>query len=190
MKHSLKGAKLVVASHNKGKVREIAALLAPFGIETVSAGELGLPEPEETGSTFQANAELKALAAARASNLIALADDSGLAVNALGGETKDFGLAMQKVEDALQKAGSNDRSAAFICGLCLAWPDGKTAYFEGRVAGTLTWPPRGTHGFGYDPVFVADGYDITFGEMAPDAKHAISHRADAFRQLTDAIAFD
>ncbi|MBO6543177.1 MAG: RdgB/HAM1 family non-canonical purine NTP pyrophosphatase [Alphaproteobacteria bacterium] len=206
MKHSLKGAKLVVASHNKGKVREIAALLAPFGIETVSAGELGLPEPEETGSTFQANAELKALAAARASNLIALADDSGLAVNALGGdpgiysarwagETKDFGLAMQKVEDALQKAGSNDRSAAFICGLCVAWPpsegeEGKTAYFEGRVAGTLTWPPRGTHGFGYDPVFVADGYDITFGEMAPDAKHAISHRADAFRQLTDAIAFD
>lgn len=206
MKQSLKGAKLVVASHNKGKVREIAALLAPFGIETVSAGELGLPEPEETGTTFQANAELKALAAAKAANMIALADDSGLAVAALGGdpgiysarwagEAKDFTLAMEKVEAALQKSGSSDRSAAFICGLCVAWPpsegeEGKTAYFEGRVDGTLVWPPRGSQGFGYDPVFVAKGHDITFGEMEPDAKHAISHRADAFRQLTDAIALD
>ncbi|MEQ9518178.1 MAG: RdgB/HAM1 family non-canonical purine NTP pyrophosphatase [Parvibaculum sp.] len=216
MKRSLKGTKLVVASHNMGKVREIAALLAPFGIETVSAGELGLAEPEETGTTFQANAELKARAAATASNLVALADDSGLAVHALGGdpgiysarwagETKDFGFAMEKVEAALQKSGSKDRSAAFICGLCLAWPPSKgeankgeankgeeseTAYFEGRVEGTLVWPPRGTMGFGYDPIFVADGYDITFAEMEPAAKHAISHRADAFRQLTDAIALD
>ncbi|MEQ9146239.1 MAG: RdgB/HAM1 family non-canonical purine NTP pyrophosphatase [Parvibaculaceae bacterium] len=195
---SLKGARLVVASHNPGKVREIGDLLTPFGIDAVSAGELGLPEPEETGTTFRANAELKARAAAEASGLPALADDSGLCVTALGGDPgiysarwagpgKDFAVAMQKVEDALQKTGSPDRSAAFVCGLALAWPDGHVDYFEGRVGGTLVWPPRGDKGFGYDPVFVADGYDITFGEMDPDAKHAISHRADAFRQLTDAL---
>ncbi len=192
----LRGKKLVVASHNAGKVREIGALLEPFGIETVSAGELGLPEPEETGLTFQANAELKARAAADASGLLALADDSGLAVTALNGDPgiysarwagpeKDFGLAMEKVEHALQETGSSDRSAAFICGLAVAAPDGEMDYFEGRVEGTLVWPPRGDKGFGYDPVFVAEGYDITFGEMDPEAKHAISHRADAFRQLTD-----
>jgi len=189
-------SKLVVASHNAGKVREIGALLAPLGIETVSAGDLGLPEPEETGLTFQANAELKARAAADASGFLALADDSGLCVTALDGDpgiysarwagpTKDFGLAMEKVEQALKETGSDDRSAAFICGLALATPNGDMDYFEGRVAGTLVWPPRGDKGFGYDPVFVADGYDITFAEMDPDAKHAISHRADAFRQLTD-----
>lgn len=190
--------KMVVASHNAGKVREIGALLAPFGIETVSAGELGLPEPEETGTTFQANAELKARAAADASGLPALADDSGLAVVALNGDPgiysarwagpdKDFGLAMEKVEEALQKTGSDDRSAYFVCGLALAEPDGSMSYFEGRVDGILVWPPRGTRGFGYDPVFQPDGHDITFGEMDPDAKHAMSHRADAFRQLTDAL---
>lgn len=195
---SLKGQKIVVASHNPGKVREIGELLKPFGIETVSAGELGLAEPEETGLTFRANAELKASAAAKASGLIALADDSGLAVAALdgdpgiysarwAGEAKDFGLAMQKVEDALKASGSKDRSAAFICGLAVAWPDGHIDYYEGTVAGHLVWPPRGENGFGYDPVFVGEGYEITFGEMEPAAKHAISHRADAFRQLTDAL---
>jgi len=189
-------SKLVVASHNAGKVREIGALLEPFGIETVSAGDLGLPEPEETGLTFQANAELKARAAAEASGLLALADDSGLAVAALNGDpgiysarwagpSKDFRLAMEKVEHALKETGSADRSAAFICGLALASPDGKMEYFEGRVEGSLVWPPRGDKGFGYDPVFVANGYDITFAQMEPEAKHAISHRADAFRQLTN-----
>ncbi|MAN64176.1 MAG: non-canonical purine NTP pyrophosphatase, RdgB/HAM1 family [Parvibaculum sp.] len=189
-------SKLVVASHNAGKVREIGALLEPFGIETVSAGDLGLPEPEETGLTFQANAELKARAAAEASGLLALADDSGLAVAALNGDpgiysarwagpSKDFRLAMEKVEHALKETGSADRSAAFICGLALATPDGKMEYFEGRVEGSLVWPPRGDKGFGYDPVFVANGYDITFAQMEPEAKHAISHRADAFRQLTN-----
>ncbi len=196
---SLKNQKLVVASHNPGKVREISALMAPFGIETVSAGELGLPEPEETGATFRANAELKARAAASASGFVALADDSGLCVAALGGdpgiysarwagEAKDFGHAMEQVEHAMQASGTTDRSAAFVCGLALAWPDGGALdYFEGTVEGTLVWPPRGGHGFGYDPVFVANGYDITFGEMDPDAKHSISHRAHAFRQLTDAL---
>lgn len=196
---SLKNQKLVVASHNAGKVREISALMAPFGIETVSAGELGLPEPDETGTTFRANAELKARAAASASGLVALADDSGLCVAALNGDpgiysarwagdAKDFGHAMEQVEHALQATGNSDRSAAFVCGLALAWPDeGTCDYFEGTVKGALVWPPRGTHGFGYDPVFVADGYDITFGEMDPDAKHHISHRAHAFRQLTDAL---
>ena len=196
---SRKNQKLVVASHNPGKVREISALMAPFGIETVSAGDLGLPEPEETGTTFRANAELKARAAASASGLVALADDSGLCVAALGGdpgiysarwagEAKDFGHAMEQVEQAMQASGTTDRSAAFICGLALAWPDkGGLDYFEGTVEGTLVWPPRGGHGFGYDPVFVANGYDITFGEMDPDAKHSISHRAHAFRQLTDAL---
>jgi len=196
---SLKNTKLVVASHNPGKVREISALMAPLGIETVSAGDLGLPEPEETGLTFRANAELKARAAASASGLAALADDSGLCVAALGGEpgiysarwagdTKDFGHAMEQVEQAMKRSGSADRSAAFVCGLALAWPEEDGIdYFEGKVEGTLVWPPRGANGFGYDPVFVATGHDITFGEMDPDAKHAISHRADAFAQLTDAL---
>jgi len=190
-------AKLVIASHNAGKVREIAELLAPFGVAVVSAGELGLDEPEETGATFAANAELKARAAALGSGLPALADDSGLAVHALGGapgiqsarwaETaagRDFGAAMERVEAAL--AGKADRTAHFVCALALAWPDGHVETFEGRVDGTLVWPPRGEKGFGYDPVFRPDGHEITFGEMDPDDKHAISHRADAFARLVAA----
>lgn len=186
------GGRLVIASHNQGKVREIADLLAPFGAEVVSAGELGLDEPEETGLTFVANAELKARAAAEASGHPALSDDSGLVVPALGGapgihsarwggEGRDFGLAMRRVEEAL--TGKTDRRAHFVCALSLCWPDGECATFEGIVHGTLVWPPRGERGFGYDPIFVADGHTLTFGEMEPDAKHAISHRADTFRKL-------
>jgi XTP/dITP diphosphohydrolase len=184
--------RLVVASHNSGKVVEIRALLAPFAMEVVSAAALGLAEPEETGTSFVENAELKARAAALAANLPSLADDSGLAVAALdgapgiysarwAGPSKDFTVAMQRVEHGL--AGQDDRSAQFVCALSLCWPDGHCETFEGRVNGTLVWPPRGTHGFGYDPVFLAAGGAETFGEMDPDAKHAISHRADAFRQL-------
>lgn len=189
------GGRLVVASHNQGKVREIQALLGPYSAEVVSAGELGLPEPDETGTTFIANAELKALAAAAASGSIALADDSGLAVSALdgapgiysarwAGPTKDFALAMDKVKAELGDAA--DRSAHFVCALSLAWPDGHMETFEGRVDGTLTFPPRGGQGFGYDPIFVPNGYDITFGEMEPDKKHGMSHRADAFQKLVTA----
>ncbi len=189
--------KLIIASHNPGKLREIDDLLRPLGVETIGAGALNLPEPEETGSTFIANAELKALASARAANLPALADDSGLSVDALdgapgifsarwAGPEKDFGRAMQMVEDGLMdaaRAGSPNRNARFVCALSLAWPDGHVESFEGRVEGALTWPPRGEKGFGYDPVFIADGMDITFAEMEPNAKHAISHRADAFMRL-------
>ncbi|MFZ2467035.1 MAG: RdgB/HAM1 family non-canonical purine NTP pyrophosphatase [Parvibaculum sedimenti] len=187
---------LVVASHNAGKVREIRELLAPFGIETVSAGDLGLDEPEETGETFRANAELKALAAAKASGKPSLADDSGLCVEALSGAPgiysarwagpqKDFDFAMERVRLGLVEEGTLDTRAYFVCGLALAWPDGHIEYFEGRVDGELVWPPRGTKGFGYDPMFVPNGYDETFGEMEPERKHAMSHRADAFRQLVD-----
>lgn len=187
--------RLVIASHNAGKVREIGELLAPFGVEVISAGTLGLPEPEETGLTFAANAEIKALAAATAANLPALADDSGLAVDALGGDpgiysarwagpSKDFAAAMAVIHDKLGDAA--DRSARFICALTLAWPDGHRETFEGTVEGALVWPPRGGAGFGYDPIFLPNGHDLTFGEMAPDAKHAISHRADAFRKLVAA----
>ena len=197
MTRAFEGGKLVVASHNPGKVREIAELLAPFGIETVSAGDLGLDEPEETGDTFRANAELKALAAAKAANLPALADDSGLCVTALSGApgiysarwagpNKDFDFAMEKLRRGMIEAGLSDTSAHFICGLALAWPDGHVEYFEGRVDGELTWPPRGDKGFGYDPVFIPQGHEITFGEMEPQAKHDMSHRAHAFRQLVDA----
>ena len=189
------GGPLVIASHNPGKVREIADLLQPFGTEVTSATDLGLAEPIETGTTFAANAELKARAAAEASGQLALADDSGLVVAALAGEPgihsarwagpdKDFRAAMQKVEDELQ--GKNDRRAYFACALALCWPDGNLEAFDGAVHGTLVWPPRGTEGFGYDPVFVADGHDLTFGEMDPAEKHRISHRADAFRKLVDA----
>lgn len=192
------GGKLVIASHNPGKVREIAALLEPFGVEAVSAAELELPEPEETGTTFEANAELKARAAAEASGLPALADDSGLAVDALDGEPgiysarwagpeRDWRAAMRRVHDLLDEKGrQTPRTARFICALCLAWPGGAREAFIGQIAGALTWPPRGDKGFGYDPIFVPEGHDITFGEMEPDAKHAISHRAQAFRKLIDA----
>jgi XTP/dITP diphosphohydrolase len=191
--------KLVIASHNPGKVREIAALLGPYGIEPVSAGALDLPEPEETGTTFVANAELKALQAADLSGLPALADDSGLCVDALGGEpgifsarwggeAKDFDLAMRRVEERLAALGPEvSRAAHFVCALALAWPDGHVEWFEGRVDGTLVWPPRGDRGFGYDPMFVAHGMDKSFGEIDPEQKHAMSHRADAFRQLVAAV---
>ncbi|NQU59966.1 MAG: RdgB/HAM1 family non-canonical purine NTP pyrophosphatase [Rhodospirillales bacterium] len=190
---------LVIASHNPGKVREFGDLLARFDVRVVSASDLGLEQPIEDGKTFAANAELKARAAAKAANLPALADDSGLAVAALGGDPgiysarwagpeKDFGEAMRKLEAALR--GQDDRRAKFVCALALCWPNGETGghleAFEGAVSGSLVWPPRGDNGFGYDPVFVADGYDLTFGEMDPDKKHQISHRADAFRKLVDA----
>lgn len=191
--------KLVIASHNAGKVREIRALLGPYGVEPVSAADLDLPEPEETGTTFVANAELKALQAADLSGLPALADDSGLCVEALGsdpgvlsarwaGPGKDFGVAMRRVEDALTAAGPGaTRDAHFVCALALAWPDGHVEWFEGRVDGCLVWPPRGDKGFGYDPVFQPIGHHQTFGEMDPDAKHAMSHRANAFRDLVAAV---
>lgn len=187
--------KLVIASHNPGKVREIADLLGPFGVDVVSAGELNLPEPEETEDTFVGNALLKANAAAEASGLPALADDSGLAVNALdgapgiysarwAGPDKDFMVAMKLVEELMR--GTEDRSAKFVCALALAWPDGHTEVFEGTVSGDITWPPVGDKGFGYDPIFIAEGESITFAEMDPERKHAMSHRADAFRQLVAA----
>ena len=191
--------RLVIASHNQGKVREIGELLAPYGIETVSAKALGLPEPDETGTTFVANAELKALQASDLSGLPALADDSGLCADALGGEpgifsarwageNRDFADAMRRVEAAIAATGpAPSRDAHFVCALALAWPDGHVEWFEGRVDGTLVWPPRGDKGFGYDPMFLPLGGDATFGEMDPAAKHAISHRADAFRQLVAAV---
>jgi XTP/dITP diphosphohydrolase len=195
MSRRFAGGDLVIASHNPGKVREIDELLRPFKATAVSAGTLGLPEPEETGTTFEANAELKALAAARGSGKPALADDSGLCVVALGGDpgiysarwagpAKDFAMAMRKVEDEL--AGKTDRRAFFVAALSLAWPDGHVETFRGEVHGTLVWPPRGARGFGYDPMFLPDGGALTFGEMEPQAKHAISHRAVAFRKLIDA----
>ena len=193
--------KLVIASHNAGKVREIGALLAEHGIEAISAADLDLPEPEETGTTFVANAELKALQAADLSGLPALADDSGLCVEALGGDPgvytanwaetpngRDWNLAMTKVEQALATKGPDaSRAAHFVCVLALAWPDGHVQWFEGRAEGTLTWPPRGDVGFGYDPVFVPAGGDQTYAELDPAQKHAISHRADAFAQFIAAV---
>jgi XTP/dITP diphosphohydrolase len=189
-----KGMKLVVASHNPGKVWEINQLIAPYGLEAVSAGDLGLAEPEETEATFAGNARLKAVAAANASGLPALADDSGLEVECLGGApgiysarwagpSKDFGLAMRKVADEISSAGGwggEGPRANFISVLCLAWPDGEVKIFEGRVFGHLVSPPRGGNGFGYDPMFVPDGDTRTFGEMEPKAKYAISHRTRAF----------
>jgi XTP/dITP diphosphohydrolase len=186
--------RLVIASHNPGKITEIAALLAPFGVQTVGAGALGLSEPEETGATFDANAVLKARAAAEAAGLPALADDSGLVVPALGGApgiysarwagpTKDFRIAMARVEREL---GGKDRSAHFVAVLALAWPDGEVTTWRGEAPGHLTWPPRGERGFGYDPMFVPDGYDLTFGELGPDEKYQISHRARAFAKLVEA----
>jgi XTP/dITP diphosphohydrolase len=183
---------LVLATHNPGKVVELAELLAPHGLEVVSAGSLGLPEPEETGLTFIANAELKALAAAVASGLPALADDSGLCVDALGGapgiysarwagETKDFAIAMARVNESMGADGP--KTAHFVCALSLAWPDGHTETVEGRCDGRLVWPPRGDKGFGYDPMFVMDGKSRTFGEISRAEKEADNHRARAFRKL-------
>ena len=184
--------RLVIASHNAGKVREIAALLAPFGTEVVSAAALGLPEPDETEDSFAGNARQMAEAAAAASGLPALADDSGLCVAALAGApgiysarwaepAKDFAVAMRRVEQEL--GGNPDRRAWFVCALALATPGEATRIFEGRVDGTLVFPPRGTRGFGYDPIFLAEGQRQTFGEMDPAAKHAMSHRARAFALL-------
>ena len=193
---------LVIATHNAGKLKEISALLDPYGVKCISAGSLGLPEPPETGTTFVQNALLKARAAAEASGLPALADDSGLTVAALDGRPgvytadwaerqhfegapgRDWFMAMGKVEGMLQEKGPEvDRSCAFHCVLALAWPDGEQAVYEGTVPGTLTWPPRGELGFGYDPVFVPQGKEQTFAEIDPAEKHAISHRADAFTKL-------
>ncbi len=192
MARRLRKGRLVIASHNAGKLSEIAELVAPFGVDAVAAGRLGLPEPEETGTTFKANAELKALAAAKRAGLPALADDSGLVVLALSdapgihsarwaGPERAFARAMARVEEDLDD--SADRSAYFLCALALAWPDGHRESFEGRVDGALVWPPRGDRGFGYDPIFLPDGETLTFGEMKPARKHAMSHRARAFAKL-------
>ncbi len=189
------GETLVIASHNQGKVKEIGALLSPFGIKTISAADLSLPEPEETGDSFIANAYLKASLAAKQSGFAALADDSGLAVDALGGapgiysarwagEKKDFAAAMERIH---REIGDNpNRHGQFICALCLAWPDGVAENVEGVVEGSLTWPPRGANGFGYDPFFIPKGDHRTFGEMDPAEKDAISHRARAFSALVKA----
>lgn len=190
--------KLVAATHNKGKVSELKDLFAPHGFEVVSALELGLDEPDETENSFAGNALLKARAAVKATGLPALSDDSGLSVTALGGqpgihsarwagEPRDFYKAMEKVEAALAASGSADRSAKFVCALAVAWPDGTEAVYEGEVHGTLVWPPRGEKGFGYDPVFVADGETETFGEIEPERKHAMSHRARAVEKLRAAL---
>ena len=199
--------RIVIATHNPGKLREMRELLAPYGIEAASAGELGLAEPDETGTTFRANARIKAQAAAQATNLPAFADDSGLAVDALGGapgihsarwagEAKDFQYAMQRVEDELQARGARTaetRRAHFVSALCVAWPDGHVEDFEAKVDGVLVWPPRGTLGFGYDPMFLPDGHTRTFGEMPAEEKHGLpphgsglSHRARAFLMLASA----
>jgi len=189
------GGKLVIASHNAGKVREIDALLRPFGADVISAGDLDLPEPDEDADTFEGNAELKALAAAKASNLPALADDSGLEVASLNGAPgiysarwagpeKDFGHAMQLVWESVKDF--EDRNANFTCALSLAWPDGHVQTYLGKVFGIVSFPPRGDMGFGYDPIFVPEGYQTTFAEMDPSAKHAISHRAEAFKLLVNA----
>src|SRR3954470_16554095 len=194
------GELLVVASHNAGKVVEIEALLKPFGVLTIGASALGLPEPEETGATFEENAALKARAAAEKSGLVSLSDDSGLVVPALGGAPgiysarwagpgRDFFRAMERVQRELdaKDVGDGDRSAHFVAVLALAWPDGEIATFRGEVHGRLTWPPSGDRGFGYDPIFVPDGYAMSFGEIDPDKKHRISHRARAFERLVQEI---
>jgi XTP/dITP diphosphohydrolase len=194
----LSPGRLVAATHNKGKVSELTDLFAPLGFEVVSAIELDLPEPEETEATFAGNAILKARAAAEATGAPALSDDSGLSVTALGGapgiysarwagEPRDFGKAMEKVQRELDDIGATDRSAKFVCALAIVWPDGHAEVFEGEVHGELTWPPRGDKGFGYDPVFVAEGESITFGEMEPALKHAMSHRARAVEKLKAAL---
>ncbi len=199
--------RFVIATHNPGKLREMRELLAPYGIDAISAAELGLPEPDETGSSFRDNARIKAVAAATVSGLPAFADDSGLAVDALDGDPgihsarwagpdKDFAQAMQTIEDLLRARGATapaQRKAHFVSALCVAWPDGHVEEFEARVDGTLVWPPRGTLGFGYDPMFLPDGHTRTFGEMPGEEKHGLppegkglSHRARAFLMLADA----
>ena len=206
MSRKLEPGKLVIASHNPGKVCEIGNLLRPHGMDVVSAGELGLPEPAETGATFAENAVIKARAGAEGSGHVALADDSGLCVVALGGAPgvytadwaeadsfeggpgRDWYMAMGKVEGKLAELGADiDRSAYFACTLALAWPDGHNEVFEGQARGTLIWPPRGKLGFGYDPVFVPDPLDQTFAEIEPQEKHAMSHRADAFAKMLKAV---
>ncbi|WP_153771678.1 RdgB/HAM1 family non-canonical purine NTP pyrophosphatase [Labrenzia sp. CE80] len=207
----LEPGRLVVASHNKGKIREINELLAPYGFDVVSAGDLDLPEPEETGTTFEANAELKAVASAEASGLPSLADDSGFCVMALDGDPgiysarwagpdKDFAMAMRNVEEKMQQKGAvnpDQRRGSFVAVLCLAWPDGHKEFFRGEVDGQIVWPPRGEKGFGYDPVFQPDGHERTFGEMTSDEKHgwsrtepALSHRARAFQLFSKACLED
>lgn len=199
MARRLTGGRLIVATHNAGKVRELRDLLEPYGVAVVAAAEHGLAPPEETGASFSANAEIKARAAAAAGALPALADDSGLVVPALDGAPGihsarwagahgDFAAAMRRVEHEL--AGKADRRAYFVAALALCWPDGHCETFEGRVHGSLVFPPRGTRGFGYDPIFVPDGHEITFGEMKPARKHAISHRAVAFGKLVAACLGD
>jgi XTP/dITP diphosphohydrolase len=199
--------RLVIATHNSGKLAEMRELLAPYGIDAISASDMGLSEPEETGTTFRANARIKAAAAAQASGLAAFADDSGLAVDALDGEPgiysarwagpdRNFGHAMQTVEQKLRERGATApgrRTAHFVSALCVAWPDGHMEEFEARVDGTLVWPPRGDKGFGYDPMFLPDGHARTFGEMSSAQKHelpprgqGLSHRARAFRMLAEA----
>ena len=205
--HRALSGRLVIATHNPGKLREMRELLAPYRVEAISAAELGLEEPAESGRTFGENARIKATAAARAAGLPAFADDSGLVVDALGGapgihsarwagENRDFGAAMQRVEDLLRKKGAvrdAERRAHFVSALCLAWPDGHAEEFEARVDGTLVWPPRGQRGFGYDPMFQPDGFTPTFGELTSEEKHglapkgrALSHRARAFLKLAEA----
>jgi XTP/dITP diphosphohydrolase len=207
----VKGTKIVVASHNDGKLKEFADLMGPFGLEAKSAREYGLPEPEETGTTFEENAYIKAHAAAQATGLPALSDDSGLMIDALQGApgvytanwaetpdgTRDFGVAMQRAEVAMQEVGAvepDQRKGRFVAVICLASPDGEAEYFRGEAEGTLVWPPRGDRGFGYDPVFVPDGHTRTFGEMTAEEKHgwkpgqteALSHRARAFQKFARA----
>jgi len=205
--HRRISGRLVIATHNPGKLVEMRELLAPYGITAIAAGELGLPEPEETGTSFRANARIKAQAAALAAAMPAFADDSGLAVDALDGEpgihsarwagpTKDFAGAMARIDALLRERGATApaaRTAHFVSALCVAWPDGHLEEFEAKVDGTLVWPPRGTRGFGYDPMFLPDGFALTFGEMTSDEKHGLppkgqglSHRARAFRELAEA----
>jgi XTP/dITP diphosphohydrolase len=205
--HRRISGRLVIATHNPGKMREIRELLEPFGVEPLAAGELGIGVPEETGSSFRENARIKAEAAARVAHLPAFSDDSGIVVDALGGApgihsarwagpNKDFAAAMRKINHQLHACGAvtpQARSAYFISALCVAWPDGHVEEFEGRVDGTLVWPPRGGKGFGYDPMFLPDGYDLTFGEMTSEEKHGLpprglglSHRARAFLKLAEA----
>lgn len=208
----LEQGKLIVASHNAGKLKEFDGLIGPFGFEVSSVAALGLPEPDETGTTFEENAYIKALAAAEATGLPALSDDSGMMVDALDGDpgvytanwaetedgTRDFDMAMQKVENLLQEKAAvapQQRKARFVSVICLAWPDGEAEYFRGEVEGAIVWPPRGTTGFGFDPIFLPDGYEKTFGEMTADEKHgwklgdasALSHRARAFKLFAEKV---